>query len=103
MPHAARLIPCGMRHGTFTNLYKKFTMKNGIEIFTPAGYGFAPLSKFALAAALFSPRYTTFFDSSGVTHNGKVVRLECEDGSGQSYNVTIQNNMKRSFHVRTID
>jgi hypothetical protein len=87
-------------HFTFT---KGIAMKNGIEIFTPAGYGFAPLSKFALAAALFSPRYTTFFDSSGVTHNGKVVRLECEDGSGQSYNVTIQNNMKRSFHVRTID
>lgn len=66
-------------------------------------------TKFHLAMALFAriegmDYQTTITDSNGIRHDGKVVGIEMEDGSGKCWNVTIATSKgRKTVFVRTID
>lgn len=62
------------------------------------------MTKFTLAASLFSPAKSPI----AVTingHTGKVMAMECEDGSGRAFNVKLSGAHvdRMTFFVRTVD
>ena len=62
---------------------------------------YAELSKLTLFA-LFAGGYDCiWYDSSGRMFQGIVNRIEREDGSNKSWNLTLHNG--EAFHVRTVD
>ncbi len=60
-------------------------------------------SKFDLARCLFGqyPLRHEFTDSQGKTHIGTLATVQREDGSGHSFNVTLDDG--NTFHMRTVD
>ncbi len=61
---------------------------------------FVKIDTKTLAIVFFERLPITLLDSSGNTHAGVILSLQHEDGSGRSFNVTLDSN---TFHVRTID
>ena len=65
------------------------------------------VSKFQLANLLFSPSgmASIFVGSDGKQYIGWLLAISKEDGGTQSYNLLVNgtNNVKYSFHIRTID
>jgi hypothetical protein len=67
------------------------------------------MSKFELASLLFAKMDKSnarmFKSTDGKTYIGWLVAVTKEDGSGSSFNLLVNgcNNVKYSFHIRTID
>lgn len=65
------------------------------------------VTKFQLSNLIFSPCGTasTFVGSDGKLYIGWLVGISKEDDGTQSYNLLVNgcNNVKYSFHIRTID
>jgi hypothetical protein len=65
------------------------------------------MSKWQLASLLFTAqaKQVGICDTYGTTHCGFLSKIEREDGSGSSFNVTIRDEQgeRKTFHVRTSD
>lgn len=66
------------------------------------------MSKFKLASLLFAKMEgpaTIFKSTDGKSYMGWLLSVSKEDGSGSSFNLTINgcNHIKYTFHIRTID
>lgn len=65
------------------------------------------MTKYQIAELLFTPRAREvgITDSQGTTHHGYLSKVEREDGSGSSFNVTMRDEQgeRCTFHVRTSD
>lgn len=59
-------------------------------------------NRYEMFAAMINQSAITIYDSRGIAHNGWILGISNEDGSGHSFNVKMYdaNNLQKEYHIK---